>query len=394
MNGRWTPQTLEPGATIGILGGGQLGRMLALVARRMGYHVQVVDPDPLSPAAQVADVHYQGSVADPDIRSRFAQAVDVVTYEFEHLPIEGVYELRERRPVYPPPEALQVAQHRILEKQFLAGRGLPTAPFAPVRTDDDLAWAVTNVGTPAVLKSATMGYDGKGQIRVDHPGDAVAAWRSLGVAEAIWEKWIDFRTEFSVIVARDVRGRMAVYPPIRNWHRRHILDVSVLPSGLPDTARRDAKEIARQIASGLELVGVLCVEFFYERSGDVLVNEIAPRPHNSGHLTIEACVTSQFEQQLRAICGLPLGVTRPRSPAAMANLLGELWFPQAPLFSRVCRVPGLYLHLYGKARAAIGRKMGHLTVLAPSAPAALRRVHRARRLLQESHRDATSAEIG
>jgi len=375
-------RVVEPGGTIGILGGGQLGRMLAMVARRMGYRIHVVDRDPNCPTAQIADVHYCDSLADEDFRKRLARSVDVVTYEFEHLPIEAVEQLAQECPVFPPPDALRIAQHRILEKTFLASNGLPTAPFAPVRSENDIRKAVVQIGTPCVLKAATFGYDGKGQIRIDSRKEAVAAWRALNVSEAILEKWIDFYAEFSVLLARDKHGNTVVYPPIRNWHRHHILAVSVMPCDLPKVSMRDATKVAKEIAHLLQFVGVLCVEFFIEPTGHVLVNEIAPRPHNSGHLTIEACVTSQFEQQLRAICGLPLGAVKQRCPAAMANLLGDLWLPEPPLFSRVCQFPGVYLHLYGKVQPAPGRKMGHITALASTAWQALRRVRRARRVLR------------
>ncbi|GIW94750.1 MAG: N5-carboxyaminoimidazole ribonucleotide synthase [Pirellulaceae bacterium] len=384
------PYTIwEPGATIGVLGGGQLGRMFAMAARRMGYRIRVVDPDPHPPAAAVADEHLCGSVADPDVRRRLIASVDLVTYEFEHLPTEAVQELSQHRPVYPGPEVLRIAQHRILEKQFLAAAGIPTARFWPIRSEQDIQAALSQIGTPAVLKAARHGYDGKGQVRVDQPDQAVEAFQQLRTSEAVWEAWVDFHTEFSVIVARNLRGQMVTFPAVRNWHRRHILDVSVAPAGLPEEATRQAEAIAQSIAQHFRLVGLICVEYFYTEDHQVLVNEIAPRPHNSGHLTIEAAVTSQFEQHLRAICNLPLGTTQLRCPAAMANLLGELWIPQAPRFSLVCGIPGVYLHLYGKRGATVGRKMGHLTAIGTSPAQALRRVRRARHLLQKSACDTT-----
>jgi 5-(carboxyamino)imidazole ribonucleotide synthase len=284
---------------------------------------------------------------------------------------------------------LRVAQHRILEKQFLAAAGIPTARFRPIRSEQDIQTALSEVGTPAVLKAARHGYDGKGQVRIDQPHQALEAWQQLRCGEAVWEAWVDFHTEFSVIVARNLRGQMVTFPAVRNWHRRHILDVSVAPAGLPEEATRRAEEIAQSIAEHFQLVGLICVEYFYTEDRQVLVNEIAPRPHNSGHLTIEAAVTSQFEQHLRAICNLPLGTTQLRCAAAMANLLGELWIPQTPRFSLVCGIPGVYLHLYGKRGATVGRKMGHLTAIGSSPAQALRRVRRARHLLQKSTCDTT-----
>ncbi len=384
MNSSMPWHVWEPGATIGVLGGGQLGRMLGLVARRMGYRMRVVDPDPQAPAAAVADEHVCGSLTDPDVRRRLIASVDVITYEFEHLPVEAVEELAQHRPVYPSPEALRVAQHRILEKQFLASAGIPTVRFHPIRSEENIREALHAIGTPAVLKTARHGYDGKGQIRVDDPNQAQQAWQQLRTSEAIWDEWLKFHTEFSVLVARNLRGDIAVYPPIRNWHRRHILDVSVCPSGIPEHAASQAIQIAEAIATQLQLIGLICVEFFLTDDHRVWVNEIAPRPHNSGHLTIEGAITSQFEQQLRAICNLPLGDTHLRCPTAMVNLLGELWLPQTPRFSLVCHLPGVYLHLYGKHRATIGRKMGHLTAIGSTSGQALRRVRRARRILMQS----------
>ena len=372
---------IEPGSTIGVLGGGQLGRMFAMAARRLGYRVHTLAPDDDTPTGQIADVEAVASYDDIDAIRKFAQHVDVVTFEFENISAAAVTAAEAVAIVRPNGRALAVAQHRIREKTFLAERGLPVTPFAPVRSVDELASALDIVGCPAVLKTAAFGYDGKGQVAIDTPTAAPAAWDAIGRAEAILEAFIDLDREISVIGARGVAGEWSHFGPIENAHSRHILDVSVSPADIPAATATLAVDVTRQIMAALDYIGILCVEFFVARDGRLMVNEIAPRPHNSGHLTFDACRTSQFEQQLRAICGLPLGSPEQLMPAAMANLLGDLWEGGVPEWSAALAVPEVKLHLYGKAAARPGRKMGHLTALASTGAEAKGLVTRARTAL-------------
>ena len=369
-----------PGATVGILGGGQLGRMLALAARRMGYRVHSFSPGTDSPAGQVADREWAASYEDLDAARSFARGVDVVTLEFENIPASAVEAIEEFVPVRPGPKALGTTQHRLREKTFLREAGFPTVSFRAVRSREELDSALGEIGTPAVLKTAGFGYDGKGQTRISAPGGAAAAWDALAGSEAVLEAWVDFEREVSVVAARGLDGGFADYGVVENTHRNHILDLTVAPAqGLPPEAAREAMEIARGVFEELGLVGTACVEFFLTRDGGLLVNEIAPRPHNSGHWTIDAAATSQFEQQLRAVSGLLLGSTQALRPAAMANLLGDLWEGGEPDWAAVCAHPGVSLHLYGKAEARPGRKMGHLTAVAETAKEAARLAEDARR---------------
>jgi 5-(carboxyamino)imidazole ribonucleotide synthase len=372
---------IPPGSTIGILGGGQLGRMAAIAARRLGYRVHVLAPDAASPAAQVADVCIEAEYEDPDAMRRLAQNVDVLTYEFENLCADAVAVAEQHVPVRPSGRVLRVAQHRRVEKETLQNAGLPVTPFLPVHSADELHSALQHLGPAAVLKTARSGYDGKGQVRIRDIAEHRQAWDSLKTDEAICEAWIPFEREVSVVVGRGLRGDMTTYGPIENTHANHILDTSVLPANLPADLLVEAVAIARRVAETLDLVGVICVEYFVTREGRLLINEIAPRPHNSGHLTIEACPTSQFEQQIRAICGLPLGDARPSRPAAMANLLGDLWSAGEPDWAALLRVPGVNLHLYGKDTPRPGRKMGHITAVADDPATALRLVRFARESL-------------
>ena len=357
---------IPPGSTIGILGSGQLGRMLALAARRLGYRVHVFSPGTDTPAGQVADHEHTAPYRHLAAVKAFARKVDVVTFEFENVPAETAETAAAEVPVRPAPEVLRIAQNRLREKRFLADRGFPVAPWEAVAGEDGLAAAVAAVGTPAVIKTAGWGYDGKGQERIDDPALAGAAWRRIGAGEAVLERWIDFEHEVSVVLARGADGSTAHYGVFANTHERHILDLTVAPAPVPPEVVHQGAEIVRGIADALDLVGVLCVEMFLQRDGRLLVNEIAPRPHNSGHLTVDAAVTCQFEQQLRAVCGLPLGSPRLLSPAAMANLLGDLWRGGTPDWAAALAFPAVRLHLYGKAEARPGRKMGHLTALAPT----------------------------
>lgn len=370
-----------PGSTLGVLGSGQLGRMFAIAARRMGYRVHTLSPDYDTPTGQVADREVRAAYDDLDAVRDFARGVDVVTFEFENVSAAATEAAAEHAPVRPAGSVLHATQHRLREKGFLAGAGFPVTPFAAVRSLDDLRAALAALGTPAVLKTAGWGYDGKGQVRIGAPDEAEAAWSSLGDQEAILEAFVDFDREVSVVAARGLDGSFAHFGVIENRHHRHILDVSTAPAAVPPGVEREAVEIARGILEGLGVVGVLCVEMFLTRDGRLLVNELAPRPHNSGHLTFDACVTSQFEQQLRAICGLPLGSTELLRPAAMANLLGDLWSGGEPDWEAACRFPDVKLHLYGKAEARPGRKMGHLTALAGTVEEARERVLAARTAL-------------
>jgi 5-(carboxyamino)imidazole ribonucleotide synthase len=378
MSARSSSDPILPGATIGVLGGGQLGRMFAMAARRLGYRVHTLAPEHDTPTGQISDVEVVASYDDLDAVRAFARNVDVVTFEFENVSTTAATAAEAFAFVRPSGQALHVAQHRFREKTFLVQRGLPVAPFAPVRSTTELANAVSSVGTPAVLKTASFGYDGKGQAPVVDLAGGEAAWDRMNRQDAILEKFVNLDREVSVIGARGVGGEFSWFGPIENAHTRHILDVSVAPAAVPARLAQDAVDITRQVMEGLEYVGLLCIEFFVTRDGRLLVNELAPRPHNSGHLTFDACRTSQFEQQLRAICGLPLGSPELLQPAAMANLLGDLWEGGEPNWAAALAFPSVKLHLYGKTAARPGRKMGHLTALAPTRDDAMTLVVRAR----------------
>lgn len=376
-------KTFLPGSTIGILGSGQLGRMLILAARPLAYRTCVFSPEQNSPAGQLADVEICADYNDLDAVRRFAQSVDVITYEFENVPSATAVACDQFAPLRPGGQLLHVAQNRLREKQCFLNLGLPTAPFRPVHSLADLEAGLAELGCPAVLKTAVLGYDGKGQQKISQPQEAAAAWQAVGQADCILESWVPFERELSMIAARGIDGRFAHYGLIENSHQHHILDISKWPTAVAPAIADAAQQMVHTLAQALELVGVLCVEFFLTADGQLLLNEIAPRPHNSGHLTIEAAVTSQFEQQLRAVCGLPLGDTSYRQPAAMANLLGDLWpaADQQPDWTAVLQQPTLKVHLYGKQAARPGRKMGHLTALANHADQAEIMVKEARRQL-------------
>jgi 5-(carboxyamino)imidazole ribonucleotide synthase len=371
-------RVIAPGAALGVLGSGQLGRMFAIAARRMGYRVHTFSPDDDTPTGQVADVEVTASYDDFDALRAFARHVDVVTFEFENVPIEAVDAVEGLAPVRPSGMALHTTQQRAREKTFLADHGFPTAPFLRAATIDELWDAVAQLGTPAVIKTAAFGYDGKGQHKVATPADVEHIWTAIGHQEAVVERFISLQAEISVIAARGVDGAIAEFPPFENRHRDHILDLTTVPARIPPATAHRAIEITRAILEELQYVGVLCVEFFLSTDGELLVNELAPRPHNSGHLTFDASVTSQFEQQVRAICGLPLGSTEIPKPAAMANLLGDLWAEGEPNWAAALRLPDVKLHLYGKASPRPGRKMGHLTASGKTVDEAQDRVLAAR----------------
>ncbi|MEP7011892.1 MAG: 5-(carboxyamino)imidazole ribonucleotide synthase [Acidobacteriota bacterium] len=373
-----------PGSTIGVLGSGQLGRMFAIAARKMGYRVHTLSPDRDTPTGQVADVEIVAPYEDLDAVRSFARDVAAVTFEFENVPAATAAAATEFAPVRPSGAVLNVTQNRLREKGFLARHGFPVAPFAAVRSPADLTDALASIGCPAVLKTAGWGYDGKGQVVIRSLGEAPAAWGALGfgeAGEAILEAFVDFSLELSVVAARGEDGGFASWGALENHHARHILDLTVAPARVPAETAARAIELAREILEALDVVGVLCVELFLARDGRLLVNELAPRPHNSGHLTFDAAVTSQFEQQLRAVCGLPLGSTELYRPAAMANLLGDLWANGEPDWTAALSVREVKLHLYGKVEARPGRKMGHLTALAGTADEAVALVLAARSAL-------------
>lgn len=373
---------LNPPATLGVIGGGQLGRMFVQAAQRLGYRTVVLSPTADAPAAQVA---HEAVVAPPDhlpgIRA-FAERADAVTVEFESVSAPALRWLARRRPVRPGWRTVWVSQNRLREKGFLTRHGFPHAPWRPVVSHEELEAAVAALGVPFLLKTASSGYDGKGQVRVDDAGDAEGAWSALGRVPCVAEGFVSFAAEVSVVVARGDDGRAVTYPVGLNRHDRHILDSTVMPAPVGPVVSSEARELALAVAQALGTVGVLTVEFFVTAGGGLLVNELAPRPHNSGHLTIEAAVTSQFEQQVRALCGLPLGATGLVCPAAMVNLLGDVWARGEPDWrSAFANDPGVKLHLYGKRTPAPGRKMGHLTVLDPEPETALARALAARRAL-------------
>ena len=384
-----------PGSTLGLLGGGQLGLMFTEAAHALGYRVHCYCPEEACPTHRVADLHTARPYDDLDAVHRFAAEVAAVTYEFENVPAATAAACAEHTPVRPGTHVLAVAQDRIKEKTTLRGHGIPVGPFAPVESLDELHAALRELGCPAVLKTATGGYDGKGQRVLHSPADATYAWEDLGRRPCVLEAFVDFEQELSVVAARSADGEVRCFDPVANTHRNHILDVSVVPSGAIPEREREAVDIARRVMEALDVVGVLCVELFQVRPGrtagpTMLVNELAPRPHNSGHLTIEAYNVSQFEQQARAVAGLPLLTPELRSPAAMVNLLGDLWPPPGstpgdaePDWSRIQsgRDTDPHLHLYGKHEPRPGRKMGHLTALARTPHEAIRNAVEARAAL-------------
>jgi 5-(carboxyamino)imidazole ribonucleotide synthase len=376
-------EAILPGATIGVLGSGQLGRMFAIAARELGYRIQIYSPDNDSPAGHIADKEWTAVYDDLPTVREFARGVDVVTFEFENVLSITTDAVAEIVPLRPAGTVLHVAQQRLREKTFLSDNGFPVTPFRRISSLKDLESAARELGLPAVLKTASFGYDGKGQIKLRNGFDLALGFKALNGAEGIYEAFVDFEKEISVVAARTLSGEFKAFPVFENSHANHILDVTFAPAALSEKLAREAEELARGILEKLDVVGLLTVEMFVTRDGRLLVNELAPRTHNSGHLTIDTCVTSQFEQQVRAICGLPLGSTELKQPAAMANLLGHLWADGEPNWPAALTDPLIKLHLYGKAEARPGRKMGHLTANGTTTREAIERVKQAReRLLQ------------
>ncbi len=378
---------IPPGSTIGVFGSGQLGRMLALEARRMGYRLHTLSPERNSPTGQIADREVVAAYDDRDAVLEFAQGVDVVTFEFENVPAL-VSELANARgvPVRPSGRVLHAAQDRLREKTILSQAGLPVTPYRPVETAADLQDAVDQIGFPAILKTSAFGYDGKGQLLLESEKHLDAARQIADGQSCVLEAFVEFSSELSLVAARGTDGSFAAYPLVENRHKNHILDLTIAPAHVDSELVQAAKYLARQLFEFLDVVGVLCIEYFLmpDNSGTqdatdsekssvdrFLINEIAPRPHNSGHWTIEGAATSQFEQQLRAVCGLKLGSTEQLRPAVMLNLLGDLWNDGEPNWSALFKYPEVSLHLYGKRKPRRGRKMGHLTATGPSTEVAL-----------------------
>ncbi len=380
---------IPPGKTIGVLGGGQLGRMFSHAATRLGYRVHIYEPERNSPAGEVSAEHTAAPYTDTERLIEFARSCDVITYEFENIPVEPLWKIEKLpAPLRPSWQVLEVCQNRMREKTWLKRNNIPHVPFTEVESGHDLAAAIRRIGLPCVVKTADFGYDGKGQIKVTDDASSTRAVSSFSRQRAVVEKYIDFKCELSVLVARSPSGEVKTFPVAENIHTKHILDFSILPARINPAVRAEAEKLAVTIAEKLDLVGLLAVEMFLSDRGEILVNELAPRPHNSGHYTMDACVTSQFEQQVRAICDLPLGDTALTAPAVvMVNILGDAWKWSAdgrllgePHWEKLLSESGVHLHLYGKSEPRIGRKMGHFNVTAPTADDAL---NRARKLKQQ-----------
>jgi 5-(carboxyamino)imidazole ribonucleotide synthase len=370
------------GSTIGILGGGQLGRMTAMAARSLGYRVQVMDPDPSCPARFVVDACFVGSWDDARAAADLARGSDVVTLEIEQISLASLDAAAKHAPVRPGRDILAMVQDRIRQKSWLREQGYPVGPHCFVRSESDLVQAVATLGPRIFLKRAYGGYDGRGQIKLDQQSSLREAWQALGEQPCVAEQAVDLELEISVMVARNPTGQVVAYPAATNHHEQQILVWSALPSSIPPALEKQAQEVATSMATQLELEGLLAVEMFVTSGGKLYVNELAPRPHNSYHASERCCVTSQFEQAVRAVCDLPLGDVRIVRPAAIANLLGDLWLSQGlqtePHFAAALAVPEVSLHLYEKRTARVGRKMGHLSATADTAEEAVARVLEAR----------------
>jgi 5-(carboxyamino)imidazole ribonucleotide synthase len=369
------------GSTIGILGGGQLGRMTAMAARSMGYRVQVMDPDPSCPARFVVDSCFVGSWDDAKAAADLARGCDVITLEIEQISLASLDAAARHAPVRPGRELLAMVQDRIRQKNWLRDHGFPVGAYRAIYSEGDLVQAVQELGSRIYLKRAQGGYDGRGQVKLEPGSDAGEAWRALGEQPCVAEQAFDLESEVSVMVARNPSGEVLAYPAATNHHEQQILVWSALPSSIPPTLEMHAQELATTMASQLKLEGLLAVEMFVTAGEGLYVNELAPRPHNSYHASQRCCVTSQFEQAVRAVCDLPLGDVRIMRPAAIANLLGDLWLKGEPKFERALAVPEVSLHLYEKHTARAGRKMGHLSATADTAKEAVARVLEARNRL-------------
>lgn len=356
--------TLLPGSTIGMLGGGQLGRMFTVAARTLGYRVIILEPDLHSPAAQLADEHIIAAYDDEAVLTAFGQRCDVITTEFENIPAKTLDFLAQFCPVRPSARAVEVAQDRIVEKEFVRSCGLSPVPFAAIRQVADIAAANLAITYPAILKTARLGYDGKGQVTVRSQAEAEAAFAQLGRVDCVLEQRVELEREVSVILARSVQGEVRCFPVAENEHRNGILHQTIVPARIDAPLAEAAQQAAMRLASQLEFIGVMAVEFFVTKQGLLLVNEMAPRTHNSGHYSLDACITSQFEQQVRMVCELPFGDTHLLSPVVMVNMLGDLWHGSQPHWLQLLQSPNTKLHLYGKREARPGRKMGHYCTLA------------------------------
>jgi 5-(carboxyamino)imidazole ribonucleotide synthase len=368
---------LLPGKTIGVLGGGQLGRMFAHAAERLGYRVHVYEPSPQSPAGEVAAVEVNAPYQDVAQLTIFAEQCDVITYEFENIPAEPLRAIAKIAQLHPHWGVLEICQNRTREKNWLRRHGFPHVPFAEVSAGGDLAAAIDQIGRPCVVKTADFGYDGKGQLKVTDAASAAQAVAAFAGQRAVVEKFIQFRCEVSVVVARTAKGEMRSFPVAENIHTNHILDFSIVPARVTPTVAAQAEKLGKAIAEKLGVVGLLAIELFVTADDEILVNELAPRPHNSGHYTMDACITSQFEQHVRAVCGLPLGDASLTAPAVMVNILGDAWAWRGeevagePDWVALLSAPRAKLHLYGKREPRIGRKMGHFTVTADTVDHAL-----------------------
>lgn len=370
-----------PNATLGVLGGGQLGRMFTLAAYSMGYRVVVLDPDPHSPAGLIADQHIKADYRDHAALQLLGDECAAITCEFENVPAESMEYLEKFCAVRPGARAVRIAQDRIREKTFVQKHGLATAAFAAIYEDADIVAAIETLNAPLLMKTASMGYDGKGQVRVNTLAEARSAFEQLGNAACVLEELVDLEHEISVILARSLDGRMSVYPVGENRHVNGILDTTIVPAAVDPALGKAAIDMATRLADAMDYCGVLAVEFFCTRQGTLLINEIATRPHNSGHYTVDACATSQFEQQVRMMCGLPPGDTQMLSPVVMTNLLGDIWENGEPDWRQVLNESQAHLHLYGKKTARPGRKMGHINCLAGDIEQALATTARIRNAL-------------
>jgi 5-(carboxyamino)imidazole ribonucleotide synthase len=368
---------LLPGKTIGVLGGGQLGRMFAHAAERLGYRVHIYEPAADSPAGEVAALEVNAPYDDVDRLREFVRGCDVVTYEFENIPVGPLHAIESEVRLHPHWRVLEICQNRTREKNWLRQNGFPHVPFADVEAGGDIAGAIRGIGLPCVVKTAAFGYDGKGQLKVTDEAGIHKAVAAFAGQRAVVEKFISFRCEVSVVVARAESGAIRTFPVVENIHTHHILDFTISPARIPDAVRLQAEAVGRAIAEKLDVVGLIAIEMFVTDRDEILVNELAPRPHNSGHVTMDACVTSQFEQHVRAVCGLPLGDTAVTSPAVMVNILGDAWtwshrhITAEPDWAAVLQADRATLHLYGKKEPRIGRKMGHFTIRAETADTAL-----------------------